>query len=451
MREKEFLGKEKIGTLLRKFAIPSIVAMLVSALYNIVDQFFIGQKVGTLGIAATNVAFPLNTMCTSMGLLVGIGCSSIFNITMGKGDRKKATFYYGNGAVLLLLEGSLLMIVTQFFLSPMLMFFGATDNVIDYAKQYTSITSFGFPFLVYSLGGGHLVRADGSPTYAMLCNLSGAIVNTILDALLINVFDMGMRGAAIATIIGQMVSATMVFCYMRRCKSIELKSEHLILKFKYVADIVKLGIGPFTNQLAMLVVQIVLNKSLNRYDTISGPNEAIPLTVAGIITKVNMLYLSVVIGLSQGMQPIASFNFGAHKYDRVKEVYKLVLKCGLTASVIAFAAFQVFTMPIIRFFGEGSQAYYDFAAKYFHIYLFFTFLNCIQPASSTFFTSIGDSVKGAFLSLTRQTLFLLPLIAVLPIFFGIDGIMYAGPIADFMAAVVAIIMIRSTLKKLDAK
>lgn len=449
MEDRSYLGKENIGTLLRKFAIPSIVAMLVSALYNIVDQYFIGHKVGNLGIAATNVAFPLNTMCTSMALLVGIGCSSIFNITMGKGNKDKATFYYGNGAVLLFLEGLILTVVTQFFLTPMLIFFGSPDNVLEYARQYTSITSFGFPFLVYSVGGGHLVRADGSPTFAMICNLTGAIINTILDAIFLNVLGMGMEGAAIATVIGQICAAGMVFNYMRKCKSINLKLEHLRLRFVYMKDIVKLGIGPFSNQLAMLVVQIVLNNSLNKYDTISGPGEAIPLAVAGIITKVNMLYMSVVIGLSQGMQPIASFNFGAGNYDRVKQVYKLVLKCGLIASVIAFTIFQVFTLPIIKAFGEGSQAYYDFATKYFHIYLFFTFANCIQPASSTLFTSIGDSVKGAFLSLTRQTLFLLPLIAILPLFMGMDGIMFAGPIADFMAAVVAIVMVKISFKKLQ--
>lgn len=443
------LGTGKISKLLKDFAIPSIIAMLVSALYNIVDQFFIGRSVGQLGNAATNVAFPLSTSCTALALLMGIGGSAIFNISMGKGEKEKATHYYGNSVSMLFGSGVILCIFTQIFLTPLLIFFGSPENVLGYARTYTQITAIGFPFLIFSIGGGHLIRADGSPRFAMVCNLVGAIINTVLDAIFVFGLNMGMAGAALATITGQAVAAVMVVNYIRHCKSIALKSRHLRIRWKYASTIMSLGMGPFSNQMAMLVVQVVLNNSLTYYGKMSSYGDSIPLAVVGIITKVNMLYMSVVIGLSQGMQPIASYNYGAGNYDRVKGVYRLVVKCGLAASVVAFLMFQIFPRQIIALFGSGTQEYYQFAIRYFRIYLFFTFVNCIQPASSTFFTAIGKSGKGAFLSLTRQTLFLLPLIVIFPYFMGIDGIMYAGPVADFIAAVVSVLMIKNTFAKLN--
>lgn len=444
-----FLGTEKISTLLKNFAIPSIIAMLVSALYNIVDQFFIGRSVGQLGNAATNVVFPLNTSCTALALLVGIGGSAIFNIAMGKGDRKRATYYFGNAVTMLLGLGFLLCVVTQIFLTDILIFFGSPGDVLEYAKEYTRIIAIGFPFLLLSIGGGHLIRADGSPKFAMICNLVGAIINIVLDAVFVFGLQMAMSGAALATIIGQIVAAVMVINYIRNCHSIQLKAKHFKIQWQYVSQTMALGAGPFSNQMAMMVVQIVLNNSLTYYGRNSSYGESVPLAVVGIISKVNMLYMSVVIGLSQGMQPIASYNFGAGKYDRVKEVFKLVIKCGLVASVISFMMFQILPRQIISLFGKGSEDYYNFAIKYFRIFLFFTFINCVQPASSTFFTAIGKAGKGAFLSLTRQTIFLLPLIIIFPFIVGIDGIMYAGPVADFMAAVISVYMVKREFKRLE--
>lgn len=445
------LGTEKVSKLLRDFAIPSIVAMLVSSLYNIVDQFFIGRSIGTLGNAATNVAFPLSTLCTALALLIGIGGSAIFNINMGKGDKEKATYYYGNAAVMLFVFGCILCVFTQIFLTPLLRIFGAPDNVLGYAQEYTRITSIGFPFVILSVGGGHLVRADGSPRFAMTCNLVGAVVNTILDALFVFGFRMGMTGAALATIIGQMIAAGMVINYMRKCKSITLMPKHLRVRWIYISKIMALGFGPFSNQIAMTIVQVVLNNSLTYYGRLSSYGESIPLAVVGIISKVNMLYASVVIGLGQGMQPIVSYNYGAKKYDRAKQAFKITIMCGLFASVIAFVMFQVFPRQIISLFGEGSEEYYHFATQYFRIYLFFTFINNIQPAGSTLFTALGKPVRGAFLSLTRQTLFLLPLIIIFPMIAGIDGIMYAGPVADILAMIVTVVMVKITFSKMSVE
>ncbi len=445
------LGVEPIGKLLGRFAVPSIIAMLVSALYNIVDQFFIGRSVGELGNAATNISFPLSISCIAIALLFGIGGASAFNLSMGQGKKEEAINYIGNAAIMLFGCGLILTIITQLFLTPMLKLFGSPDNILDYARTYTRITSIGFPFLIISTGGGHLIRADGSPKFTMICNLTGAIINTILDALFVFGFHMGMAGAALATIIGQFVSGSMAIHYLCHYKTVPLTKQHLKLKPTVILKIASLGAASFVNQLSMMVVQIVLNKSLSHYGALSSYGAAIPLACVGIISKVNQLFFSFIIGISQGLQPIISFNYGARKYDRVKSAYLRACSIGAIISSISFLVFQLFPRNIIALFGNGSEEYFQFAIRYFKIYLFFTFWNFCQPITSNFFTSIGKPTRGIFLSLTRQIIFLLPLIIILPLIVGIDGILFAGPIADGLAGIVAFIMIFLELRKPEYK
>mgnify|MGYP002613470264 FL=1 len=435
------LGSEPISTLLRRFAVPSVIAMLVSALYNMVDQLFIGHSIGVLGNAATNVAFPLSMVCTSIGLLCGIGGAANFNLCMGRKDPEHAKSYVGNAISMLAILGVILCVAVQLFLRPMMLLFGATPDVIDYACTYTRITSIGFPFLIVTIGGSNLIRADGSPKFSMLCNLVGAIVNTILDPLFIFVFHMGMAGAALATITGQILSFALVVFYLRGFKTLPLSLSDLKPNMACWARIAALGATPAFNQVAMMVVQIVMNNTLTHYGSNSVYGSDIPLACAGIISKVNMLFFSFVIGISQGLQPIVSFNFGAQKYDRVKDAYKKAVFAATAISIVAFLCFQLFPRQIIGIFGSGSEEYLHFAERYFRIFLFFTFLNGIQPVSSNFFTSIGAPKKGIFLSLTRQIIFLLPLLLIFPYLFGIDGVMYTAPIADLAAASVSIVMV----------
>lgn len=435
------LGSEPISTLLRRFAVPSVIAMLVSALYNMVDQLFIGHSIGVLGNAATNVAFPLSMVCTSIGLLCGIGGAANFNLCMGRKDPEHAKSYVGNAISMLTILGVILCVAVQLFLRPMMLLFGATPDVIDYACTYTRITSIGFPFLIVTIGGSNLIRADGSPKFSMLCNLVGAIVNTILDPLFIFVFHMGMAGAALATITGQILSFALVVFYLRGFKTLPLSLSDLKPNMACWARIAALGATPAFNQVAMMVVQIVMNNTLTYYGSNSVYGSDIPLACAGIISKVNMLFFSFVIGISQGLQPIVSFNFGAQKYDRVKDAYKKAVFAATAISIVAFLCFQFFPRQIIGIFGSGSEEYLHFAERYFRIFLFFTFLNGIQPVSSNFFTSIGAPKKGIFLSLTRQIIFLLPLLLIFPYLFGIDGVMYTAPIADLAAASVSIVMV----------
>lgn len=435
------LGSEPVSTLLRRFAVPSVIAMLVSALYNMVDQLFIGHSIGVLGNAATNVAFPLSMVCTSIGLLCGIGGAANFNLCMGRREPEHAKSYVGSAISMLAILGVILCVAVQLFLHPMMLLFGATPDVIDYACTYTRITSIGFPFLIVTIGGSNLIRADGSPKFSMLCNLVGAIVNTILDPLFIFVFHMGMAGAALATITGQILSFALVVLYLRGFKTLPLSLSDLKPNMACWARIAALGATPAFNQVAMMVVQIVMNNTLTYYGSNSVYGSDIPLACAGIISKVNMLFFSFVIGISQGLQPIVSFNFGAQKYDRVKDAYKKAVFAATAISIVAFLCFQFFPRQIIGIFGSGSKEYLHFAERYFRIFLFFTFLNGIQPVSSNFFTSIGAPKKGIFLSLTRQIIFLLPLLLIFPYFFGIDGVMYTAPIADLAAASVSIVMV----------
>lgn len=441
------LGYERINKLLRSFAVPSIISMLVGSLYNIVDQFFIGQKIGELGNAATNIAFPLSTSCLAISLLFGIGGASAFNIAMGSGDKKKAVHYMGNAVAMLFLCGLGLCVIAELFLEPMLRFFGSPDNVLGYAKEYTRITALGFPLLTLATGGGHLIRADGRPKITMLCNLTGAVINTILDAVFVFGLNLGMSGAALATIIGQYVSGGLAIWYLAHCKTVTLKKKHFAIKLENVGRIAALGMAPCSNQIAMMIVQIIMNKSLKYYGSMSQYGESIPIACAGIITKVNMLFMSFVIGISQGLQPIASFNYGAKKYNRVREAYFKATGCGALLAIVAFAIFQIFPRQIISVFGNGSEMYYSFATSYFHVFLFFTFVNFLQPISSNFFTAIGKPKRGSFLALTRQIIFLLPLIVIFPLFMGIDGIMYAGPVADLLAAIVCAVMILKELNR----
>lgn len=445
--EKNFLPNNNplatlpLGSLITKFAIPSIIAMLVTGLYNIVDQIFIGNYVGELGNAATNIAFPLSTMCTAVSLLLGIGGAAAFNLKMGAGEHENAGKYIGNSISVALITGLVLFAIAQLFLNPMLLFFGSSDSILPYAAEYTRITSIGFPFVILTVTGGHLIRADGKPAVAMTCNLTGAIINIVLDTLFVAVFKWGMTGAAAATVIGQIIGASIAAYHLMHFSTIKLIFSDFIPDIHYFGHSAKLGMSQGFNQIAMMIVQIVLNNTLKHYGAASVYGSDIPIAVVGISSKLAMLYFSICIGLSHALQPISSFNYGAKNYARVKEAFSKTRNAGTVASITAFLLFQLFPRQIIGLFGHGSELYFDFAVRYLRIYMFFTFINNVQPLVSNFFSAIGKPHKGLFLSLTRQLIFLLPLIVVLPLIWGIDGLMYAGLVADGMAFAVSLIFI----------
>lgn len=448
MQVENPLGTAPVGGLIRKFAIPAIISMLVSAMYNIVDQIFIGQGVGMLGNAATNVAFPVTTIATAMALLLGIGGASNYNLEMGAGREKKASGIAGTALSSLAISGAVLCVIVVLFLKPLLTLFGATKDVMPYAVDYTGITALGLPFYILSVGGNHVVRADRSPTYSMACVTAGAVINTILDPLFIFGFGWGIKGAAWATVIGQVVSGILVVVYFWKFRKMYLEKSMLKPRLHYLKAITALGLASCINQIAMALVQIVLNNILRYYGAASIYGSDIPIACVGVISKVNQVFMAICIGISQGCQPIWGFNYGAEKYSRVRQTYRYSVTACTVIATGFFLCFQLFPHQIVGIFGTGSDLYFRFAERYLKIYMFMTFANGIQPMSSGFFTSIGKAKLGVVMSLTRQVIFLLPLIVIFPLFMGIDGVMYAGPIADAAAFALAIIFARRELRKM---
>ena len=444
------LGTEPIGKLQRQFAIPAIASGLVSALYNLVDQIFIGQSVGLLGNGATNVAFPLTTICMSIALLLGIGTANNFSLELGRGNRDKAMTFVGNGVSMLAICGVVLAVVVLLFLEPLMRAFGATDDIFPYAITYTGITAFGIPFFIFSTGGSHIVRADGSPRYSMAIMLSGAILNTILDPILIFGCNMGMAGAAIATIIGQIVSGILTVIYFCRFKTRRLDRQLLRPRLRRTGRTAALGMGGALNQAAMTIVQIVMNNTLTYYGALSIYGSDIPMGCVGVISKVLVILVAIVIGIGQGCQPIIGFNYGAGNYARVKEAYKKAILAAMAISVVAFLCFQLFPHQIVAIFGSGDALYFQFAERYMRIYMLLTAVNCIQPLTGMFFSAIGKARIGAFISLTRQILLLIPMILLFPLIWGIDGVMYAGPISDAIAVCIVAIFVSREIRKINA-
>ena len=414
------LGYEKISKLLKDFAIPSIMASLVGSIYNIVDQIFIGQGVGYLGNAATNVAYPFSTICLAIALLVGIGSASRVSLCLGRKEPKAAAKAAGNGIVLMGIFGIIYLLVGETFLSLLLKAFGATTDVFPYAKQYASITLIGMPFLIVTNGMSNLIRADGKPKYSMVCMVVGA---------------------------GQIFSFILALRYLWRFQTIHFEKESFLLDIKESMKICSMGISSSSNQIAVTVIQIIQYNSLTYYGALTKYGTDIPLAACGIVMKTNAIILAIVVGISQGTQPIIGFNYGARQYHRVREAYLLAVKWNLVVSTIAFIAFQFSPQSIISLFGDGNELYFEFAVLFMRTYLFMVLVNGVQLLSSSFFTAIGKSLKGALLALTRQTFVLIPLTLLLPLRFGIMGVLLAGPVADFSAFMLSVVLVGIELKK----
>ena len=450
LTNKNPLAYENISKLLKGFAIPSITAMLVSSLYNIVDQIFIGQGVGYLGNAATNVTFPLVTICLAIALLLGIGSASRFSIFLGKEDPQRAANLVGNGILLMTAAGLIYMIVGEIFLTPMLRIFGSTEEVLPLAEEYAKIILLGMPFLILTNGISHLIRADGNPKYSMMCMVVGAVLNTILDPIFIFTFHWGVFGAALATIIGQFVSFILALRYLWHFRTIQLNKFCFKLNLRDNLRTLYMGTSNCINQVAITFVQIVLNNSLTYYGTLSIYGKDIPLAACGIVMKTNAILLSIIVGISQGAQPIIGFNFGAGQYDRVRQAFLLAIKWNMVVSAIGFCLFQFIPGPIISLYGDGDPLYYEFSILFMRTFLFMVLVNGIQLLSSNFFTAIGKALKGLLLALTRQVFFLIPLLLLLPLRFGLFGVLLAAPVADFFAFVLSVAFVYKEFKRLKA-
>jgi len=433
------LGTEKIGKLLRKFAIPCIISMVVNALYNMVDQIFIGWGVGYLGNGATNIVFPIVVVSLAFSLMIGDGTSAYLSLRLGEKKQKEAEKGVASGITAGAIISVILCVAILIFLPQLLNLFGCTDALREYAISYGGVIALGIPFMMIGTILNSVIRADGSPKYSMISMVSGAVLNIILDPIFI--FDwglnMGVEGAALATILSQFVTFLLNILYIRKFKTIKLTKETFKPDLKTAITVAKFGISSFITQMAIVVVITVQNTIFKQYGAVSEFGPEIPITVLGIVMKINQILTSIIIGISVGSQPIVGFNYGARNYDRVKKTLKIVLGLSATVSTTAFILFQTIPEKLIGLFGSGDELYNEFACITFRIFLMFTIFNGIQISSGIFFQAIGKPSKSAFLTLSRQILFFTPAAIILAKFFDIMGVIYAGPVSDVLAFCIA--------------
>ena len=442
------LGTAPVGKLLLQFAVPTIVSTLVSSLYNMVDQMFIGQRIGFLGNAATTVAYPLTFLCGALTLLFSNGAATNFNVSNGRGNKEEALGFAGGGLTMFAVEGILTAILVAAFTPWFVHLFGATDQVFPYALTYMRLIAIGLPFLAMTAGGTLLVRSDGSPRYALICSLSGVALNFILDYIFLFPMGMGIEGAAIATVLGQVLSAIMTVAYMFRFKTGRLRREHFLIPLKKLTQMISIGAASSLNQAAMLVMNLVLNSSLAYYGALSPYGGSEALAAAGVVTKVNFLFYSTIIGCSIGGAPIMGFNYGARNYDRVKQTYFLILRYAFILGALETACFWIFPRQILSLFGSSAGGYEAFAIRYMHEFMLLVVLAGVLPVSMNVMTAMKKPKKGVIISLSKQ-LVLIILLLIMPRFLGIDGVLWTGPVADLMVTIVAFIVVRSEFQKLD--
>jgi len=444
------LGTEKIGKLLRTFAIPCIISMVVNALYNMVDQIFIGWGVGYLGNGATNVVFPIVVICLAFSLMFGDGTSAYLSLRLGEKKKKEAEKGVGSGIVTGAIVSVILCVSVLIFLPQLLSLFGCTETLRKYALEYGRVIAIGIPFMMIGTILNSIIRADGSPKYSMISMVSGAVLNIILDPIFI--FDwglnLGVTGAALATILSQFVTFILNVLYIRKFKTIKLTKETLKPDFKTAKNVAMLGISSFITQMAVVVVITVQNTIFKQYGELSKFGPEIPITVLGIVMKINQILNSIIIGISVGSQPIVGYNYGAKKYARVKKTLLIALGLSATVSTTAFILFQTIPEKLIGLFGSGDSLYNEFACIAFRRFLMLTIFNGIQIASGIFFQAIGKPSKSAFLTLSRQILFFTPIALILAKFFGVMGVIYAGPITDGLAFCIAATLLIIEIRKL---
>lgn len=449
MNKKLDLGKEKIGKLLLAFSVPCIISMLINSIYNIVDQIFIGQGVGYLGNAATNVIFPIVILCNAVAGLIGNGCAANFSLRLGEKKTKEAGKSVASTITITIIASIVISLILYLALGNLVNFFGCTKNVYPYAMDYGKIILLGAPFMIIYTVLSQIIRADGSPKYSMILLVVGAIINIILDPIFIMGFDMGVKGGALATIIGQMVSCIMALLYLTKFKSIKLNKKDFIPD-KSIIKVLGYGLSSFITQMTILVLFIFMNNVMTKYGASTKFGSDIPLSSYGIISKLNSLFVASVLGISIGAQPIIGFNYGAGNYKRVKETLKKVLMVNFIIGIIFNLSFQLFPKFLIGIFGSTDNALYvEFATDALRIFLMVCALNALEMTTSIVVQSLGNVKKSTAVSFIRQIILFIPIALLLTSKIGLYGALYAGPIADTICFLIVIFIFASEYKKLD--
>ena len=454
MENGNFLGTEKISKLMVKFSIPCILSLLVSALYNIIDQIFIGNsELSALGNAATGVVFPIFIIAQAFAWCFGDGCAAYLNICQGRNDSENAHKSIGTGITVTLICGIVLMLIFYPLKTQILTLFGASENSIDYAVEYFNLILAFFPIFMLSNMMNAVIRADGTPAWSMASMLAGALTNIILDPVFIFGTKWGMFGAALATVIGQTVSFVITFIYFFRTKTFKLKLKSFIPDLKAFSGALQLGASSFITQMTIVIISLVCNIMLAKYGALSKYGIDIPIAIIGIESKVFTVVINLVVGIVLGCQPIISYNMGAKRFDRVKELYRKILLCTIVIGLASTLLFELAPDAVVGMFGTPTnipnpEDYWEFGALTFRIFLCLVTFTCTIKMTSIFFQAVGKPIRAVIASMIRDIICFIPLIIVLPLFFNIEGILFAAPCADLIAMIVAVLLTVTFMRSL---
>lgn len=459
---QSYLATEKVGKLMSKYAVPCIISLLVGALYNIVDQIFIANAdyLGSFGNAANTVVFPLTVIALAIAVMIGDGCCAFVSLSLGKNNKDDAKRSMGNSVLFPVIASIVLTAVYLIFSNQIIAMFGGTVNeeTFHHSKEYFFWITLGIPFYMFGQAMNPVIRADGSPKFAMISTLSGAIINIILDPIFIFAFKWGMMGAAVATVAGQIATAVLAVWYLCHTKVVKLSKEDFKLKAKIVHQTLVLGICSFLSQISLVAAMAAINNMIRKYgamDTIFGQEQyaQIPMAVVGIVMKFFQIVISIVVGMAAGCIPIVGFNMGAGLKERVKKLFTKLLIAEATVGAVALIIVEFFPNTLIQIFGAANESVYytDFSVKAFRIYLCMMVFACINKASFIFLQAMGKAVASTMLSMIREIVFGVGFALILPIFFGLDGVLYSMPISDILTAIVSAIIIAITYKQLSEK
>lgn len=457
-KTNQFLGTESIGKLMRQYAVPCIISLLVGALYNIVDQIFIANAsyLGSYGNAANTVVFPLTVVALAIAVMIGDGCCAFVSISLGKGEIKSAKTSVGNSVGMVLVSGILLGAVYLIFSDGLIAMFGGTVNAetFQFSQEYLFYIALGIPFYMFGQAMNPIIRADGNPKFAMISTLSGAILNIILDPIFIFVFHWGMMGAAVATVIGQIVSALLALWYLFNMKIIKPHKDEYKFDGAVCKRTLMLGITSFLSQISLVAAMAAINNMLRKYgafDPIFGQEAyaQIPMAVVGIVMKFFQIVISIVVGMAAGCIPIVGFNIGAGKKGRVRELFTKLLLSEAAVGAVALILVEFFPTQLIGIFGAANESVYytDFAVKAFRIYLCMMIFACVNKACFIFLQAMGKALESTALSMVREIVFGVGFAILLPKFFGLDGVLYSMPLSDILTFVIAAVLIRGVYKE----
>lgn len=453
--EPAYLEQEKLSRLMKKYAVPCMISLLVAALYNIVDQIFIANAsyLGSYGNAANTVVFPLTVIALAIAVMIGDGCCAFVSLSLGRKKPEDAHRSIGNAVVLSVAGGIVLCAVYLLFSDQILYFFGGTVNeeTFRYSKEYFFYISLGIPFYMFGQAMNPVIRSDGSPGFAMASTLAGAVVNMILDPVFIFVFRWGMMGAAVATVAGQVLTAILAVWYLCHTKAVKLTKESFLLRKQIISRSLSLGICSFLSQISLVAAMAAINNMIRKYgalDPIFGQEQyaQIPMAVVGIVMKFFQIVISIVVGMAAECIPIVGFNMGAERRDRVKKLFAMLLGAETLVGIVSLIIVEGLPRQLIAIFGAaGESVYYtEFAVRAFRVYLCMIVLACINKAAFIFLQAMGKAFASTVLSMIREVVFGVGLALLLPLFFGLDGVLYSMPAADILTFLASAVVIGST-------